>query len=149
MSPAVVPCPTVSLEINPLLFQTLGKRQAANVGELSALTNVFSLLQFTEVEDRKDMLFSKEPHRLRDLYFADMSAFCLPNMSSCAPSRPTNHHLLCISQCSQLLFPFGDLMKVQACPPPTVQQARAGSSVPATPQIILPTLGSMRFFMLP
>ena len=85
MSPAVVPCPTVSLEINPLLFQTLGKRQAANVGELSALTNVFSLLQFTEVEDRKDMLFSKEPHRLRDLYFADMSAFCLPNMSSCAP----------------------------------------------------------------
>lgn len=125
---AVLPCPTVSIEINPLLFQTLGKWHAANVSELSALTNVFSLLEFTEVEDRKDILSSKEPHRLRDLYFVDMSAFGLLNMKNCALSLPTNHHLLCISKCSQLLFPLGDLIKVQACPPPTLQKARAGPS---------------------
>lgn len=56
VSHAALPCPTVNHEINPLLFQTLGKWYAANVNELTALTNVFSLLRFTGVEDRKDML---------------------------------------------------------------------------------------------
>lgn len=76
------------------------------------------------------MLFSKEPHRIRNLYFADMSAFCLPTTTSSVLSLPTNHLLLCISKCHQLLFPFGDLIKVQACPPPALQKARAGCLVP-------------------
>lgn len=94
------------------------------------------------------MLFSKEPRRLRDLYFADMSAFCLPNMRSCALSLPTNHHLLCISKSSQLLFPFRDLIKVQACPPPTLPKARAGPTMLRHTTNHPPYLGFLTSFIL-
>ena len=38
MSRAILPCPTVNPEINPLLSQTLGKWYASNVNELAAFT---------------------------------------------------------------------------------------------------------------
>lgn len=101
------------------------------------------------MEERKDILSSKEPCKLRDLYFADMSAFGLLNMRICALSLPTNHHLLCISKCGQLLFPLGDLIKVQACPPPTLQKARAGpSALSQHKSSSLPQIPYFLFFML-
>lgn len=129
MSHAALPHPTVNPEINPLLFQTLGKWYAANVNELAALTNVFSLLKFTDVEDRKDMLSWK------DLCFPDTSAFlieCPLNVKSCEISLPTNSQFLCINKCDQLLFLLETqqrkISSVQTCPPP-ISQSRAESSI--------------------
>lgn len=148
VSPSGLPCPAANLEINPLLFQTLGKWYAANADEPAALTNVFSLLAFTELEDRKDILSWK------DVCFLDMSAFmieCPLNMKSCPIFRPINSQFLCISKSNQLLFPFRDLKKENGqCPNMFSSHLTEGQgrilSDPVIPQIILVYPSFLYFF---
>lgn len=126
-----LPCSAANLEINPLLFQTLGKWYAANVDELAALTNVFSLLEFTEVEAGRIRFPEKTS------YFLDMSAFligCPPliwkAVQSPAPQIASSSVFAKVISSYFLLETCKRKMdSVQTCSPPTSQKARAGSSV--------------------
>lgn len=134
-----LPCPAANLEINPLLFQTLGKWYAANVDELAALTNVFSLLEFTEVEAGRIRFPEKTSIFWTWVPFWENAPL---NMKSCPISCPTNSQFLCINKSNQLLFPFRDLKKGNGqCPNMFSSHITEGQgrilSDPVMPQIIL------------